>query len=234
MAQMGPNLPNRPGIIPDPSLSNGKELAQRAVRPKTHGREGRIPVRENSQGTAPQHRPLVEEKIGFFADPLAIVRHNASTRALAAIKTAAFLQTAGLILQFVLSSIMSSRVRAMTADQSGMAWWSALSRRARPPSSPPSQTIVLAIKPSANAERFLGNVGDELIVSTRQLFLDAARALLERGNPPNSTAANLSAALNTAKLQLPELCISFCRSRSSQGQFHNSGRWGTRPIFGRC
>jgi hypothetical protein len=40
------------------------------------------------------------------------------------------------------------------------------------------------IKPSGRAGRFLGYVGDELIVTSRQLFLDGARALLARGHDP--------------------------------------------------
>ena len=45
-------------------------------------------------------------------------------------------------------------------------------------------TVVLLIKPSGRAGRFLGYVGDELIVTSRQPFLDGARALLERGYDP--------------------------------------------------
>jgi hypothetical protein len=46
------------------------------------------------------------------------------------------------------------------------------------------QTIVLVTKPSGKAGRFLGYVGDELIVTSRQPFLDGARALLARGYDP--------------------------------------------------
>jgi hypothetical protein len=46
----------------------------------------------------------------------------------------------------------------------------------------PSQTIVLVIKPSSKVGRFLGYIGDELIVTSRQPFLDGARALLARGH----------------------------------------------------
>jgi hypothetical protein len=46
------------------------------------------------------------------------------------------------------------------------------------------QLIVLVIKPSGRAGRFLGYVGDELIVTSRQAFLDGARALLARGYDP--------------------------------------------------
>jgi hypothetical protein len=45
-------------------------------------------------------------------------------------------------------------------------------------------TIVLVIKPSERAGRFLGYVGDELIVTSRQPFLDGARTLLARGYDP--------------------------------------------------
>jgi hypothetical protein len=44
--------------------------------------------------------------------------------------------------------------------------------------------IVLVIKPSGKAGRFLGYIGDELIVTSRQPFLDGARALLARGYDP--------------------------------------------------
>jgi hypothetical protein len=48
------------------------------------------------------------------------------------------------------------------------------------PTAAHSQTIVLVIAPAPNPERFLGYIGDELIVTSRQLFLDGARALLAR------------------------------------------------------
>jgi hypothetical protein len=48
----------------------------------------------------------------------------------------------------------------------------------------PSQAIVLTIKPSGRAGRFLGYINDELIVTSRQPFLDGARALLARGYDP--------------------------------------------------
>jgi hypothetical protein len=44
--------------------------------------------------------------------------------------------------------------------------------------------VVLVIKPSGRAGRFLGYVDDELIVTSRQPFLDGARALLARGYDP--------------------------------------------------
>jgi hypothetical protein len=45
--------------------------------------------------------------------------------------------------------------------------------------------VVLVIKPAPKAGRFLGYVGDELIVpSSRQPFLDGARVLLARGYDP--------------------------------------------------
>jgi hypothetical protein len=40
------------------------------------------------------------------------------------------------------------------------------------------------IKPSGRAGRFLGYVGDEIIITSRQPFLDGARALLARGYDP--------------------------------------------------
>jgi hypothetical protein len=46
------------------------------------------------------------------------------------------------------------------------------------------QLIVLVIRPSGGAGRFLGYVGDELVVTSRQPFLDGARALLARGYDP--------------------------------------------------
>ena len=52
-----------------------------------------------------------------------------------------------------------------------------------PPGAAP-RTIILVIKPSGRAGRFLGYVGDELIVTSRQPFLDGARALLARGYDP--------------------------------------------------
>jgi hypothetical protein len=51
-------------------------------------------------------------------------------------------------------------------------------------------TTVLVIKPSGKAGRFLGHIGDELIVTSRQPFLDGARALLARGSDP-ATAYNM-------------------------------------------
>ena len=42
------------------------------------------------------------------------------------------------------------------------------------------------IKPSGRAGRFLGYVGDELIVTSRQPFLDGARTLLARGYDPTT------------------------------------------------
>jgi hypothetical protein len=42
------------------------------------------------------------------------------------------------------------------------------------------------IKPSGKPGRFLGYVGDELIVTSRQPFLDGARALLVRGHHPDT------------------------------------------------
>jgi hypothetical protein len=44
--------------------------------------------------------------------------------------------------------------------------------------------IVLVIKPASKAGRYLGHVGDEFIVRSRQPFLDGARALLARGYDP--------------------------------------------------
>jgi hypothetical protein len=55
-----------------------------------------------------------------------------------------------------------------------------------PTDSAPSQTIILVIKPAGRAGRFLGHVGDELIVTSRQPFLDGARALLDRGYDPTT------------------------------------------------
>jgi hypothetical protein len=46
------------------------------------------------------------------------------------------------------------------------------------------QTIVLVIKPSGRAGRFLGHLGDQLVVNSRQPFLDGGRALLARGYDP--------------------------------------------------
>jgi hypothetical protein len=43
---------------------------------------------------------------------------------------------------------------------------------------------VLVIKPSSRAARFFGYLGDDLIVTSRQPFLDGARALLARGYDP--------------------------------------------------
>jgi hypothetical protein len=43
---------------------------------------------------------------------------------------------------------------------------------------------VLVIKPSGRAGRFLGYIGDELVVTSRQPFLDGARALHARGYDP--------------------------------------------------
>jgi len=48
----------------------------------------------------------------------------------------------------------------------------------------PTRTIILLIKPSGRAGRFLGYLGDELIVTSRHPFLDGARALLARGYDP--------------------------------------------------
>jgi hypothetical protein len=48
----------------------------------------------------------------------------------------------------------------------------------------PQQTIVLVISPAPKPGRFLGYVGDELIVTSRQPFLDGDRALLARGYDP--------------------------------------------------
>jgi hypothetical protein len=45
-------------------------------------------------------------------------------------------------------------------------------------------TAVLVIKPSGKAGRFVGYIADELIVISRQPFLDGARALLARGYDP--------------------------------------------------
>jgi len=47
-----------------------------------------------------------------------------------------------------------------------------------------SQMIVLVIKRAPKAGRYLGYVDGELIVSSRQPFLDGARALLARGYDP--------------------------------------------------
>jgi hypothetical protein len=44
--------------------------------------------------------------------------------------------------------------------------------------------IVLVIKPSGRAGRFLGYIGDDLIVTSRQPLLDGARVLLARGYDP--------------------------------------------------
>jgi hypothetical protein len=46
------------------------------------------------------------------------------------------------------------------------------------------QLIVLVTKPSGKAGRYLGYVGDKLIVTSRQPFLDGARSLLARGYDP--------------------------------------------------
>ena len=43
---------------------------------------------------------------------------------------------------------------------------------------------VLVIKPSGRAGRFFGHIDDDLIVTSRQPFLDGARALLARGYDP--------------------------------------------------
>jgi hypothetical protein len=45
-------------------------------------------------------------------------------------------------------------------------------------------TLILVIKPSDRAGRFLGYVRDVLIVTSRQPFLDGASALLARGYDP--------------------------------------------------
>jgi hypothetical protein len=46
------------------------------------------------------------------------------------------------------------------------------------------QLVMLVIKPSGRAGRFLAYVADDLIVTSRQPFLDGARALLARGYDP--------------------------------------------------
>jgi hypothetical protein len=48
----------------------------------------------------------------------------------------------------------------------------------------PIKAIVLVIAPAPKAGRFLGYVGDELIVTSCQPFLDGARALLACGYDP--------------------------------------------------
>jgi hypothetical protein len=48
------------------------------------------------------------------------------------------------------------------------------------------QTIILVIKPSGRAGRFLGYIGDDLLVTSRQPFLDGARVLLARGYDPGT------------------------------------------------
>jgi len=45
--------------------------------------------------------------------------------------------------------------------------------------------IVLVISPARKPGRFLGYVDGELIVQSRQPFLDGARVLLERGHAPS-------------------------------------------------
>jgi hypothetical protein len=70
-------------------------------------------------------------------------------------------------------------------DGTGIASWNALTRRTRAIAAP-SHTIVLVIKPSGKAGRFLGYISDELIVTSRQPFLDGARALFARGHDPST------------------------------------------------
>jgi hypothetical protein len=48
----------------------------------------------------------------------------------------------------------------------------------------PCPAVILLIKPSGKAGRFHGYLGDELIVTSRQPFLNGARALLARGYDP--------------------------------------------------
>jgi hypothetical protein len=54
----------------------------------------------------------------------------------------------------------------------------------RPALKPAGDGIVLVIKPAPKPARFLGYVGAEVIVRSRQPFLDGARALLARGYDP--------------------------------------------------
>jgi hypothetical protein len=65
------------------------------------------------------------------------------------------------------------------------AWWNALTARDRAVDTgrardareqPRHDLIVLVIKPAPKPGRFLGYVGDELMVTSRQPFLDGARA----------------------------------------------------------
>jgi hypothetical protein len=58
-------------------------------------------------------------------------------------------------------------------DQAGV-----LAERESPP------LVVLVIRPAPKPGRYLGHVGDELIVTSRQPFVDGARALLSRGCDP--------------------------------------------------
>jgi hypothetical protein len=68
---------------------------------------------------------------------------------------------------------------AASEDRTGLAWWNPVTKRVRSADpSPPPKTIVLVIKPFGKAGRFLGYIG---IVTSRQPFLDGARALLARG-----------------------------------------------------
>jgi hypothetical protein len=76
-------------------------------------------------------------------------------------------------------------------NKRGTSWWNTLTQKTRAEAFKPReghagqpQTIVLVIKPAPKPERFLGYIGDELIVTSRQPFLDGARALLARGYDP--------------------------------------------------
>jgi hypothetical protein len=59
-----------------------------------------------------------------------------------------------------------------------------LSERQPPLSAQVRDLIVQVVKPAPRAGRFLGYVGDEFILHSRQPFLDGARALLTRGYDP--------------------------------------------------
>jgi hypothetical protein len=84
------------------------------------------------------------------------------------------------------------------------------------------QTIILVITPAPKPGRFLGYVRDELIVTSRQPFLDGARALLTRGYDPatpyNMRHANSDALsfVTTTIGRAAELSVSEARSTRFQ------------------
>jgi hypothetical protein len=93
-------------------------------------------------------------------------------------------------------------------------------------------TIVLDIKPSGKPGRFLGYVGDELIVTSRQPLLDGARTLLARGYDP-ATPYNMRHA-NSETLSFVTTTIghvaglSVSESRRARFQKFESFDWGAK------